>query len=76
METLVVRIALAVLGLAVSARTVVRLPLLGPVPVLGIIALAVAFTAAAAVLYLARSLARDRARQRARRAWHPWTVTA
>jgi hypothetical protein len=59
METLVVRIALAVLGLAVSARTVVRLPLLGPVPVLGVVALAVVLAIVAAVLLIVRSIVRD-----------------
>lgn len=72
METVLTWLAVTLAGLIVSALTSVNLPVLGPTPVLGVVALAVALTAAAAVLYLARSLARDRAR----RAWYPWTVTA
>lgn len=73
METLLTWLAVTLAALIVSARTRVTLPVLGPTPVLGVIALAVVLAAAAAVLYLARSMARDRAR---RRAWHPWAVAA
>lgn len=55
-----VQIVIAVLGLAVSARTRVTLPVLGPTPVLGIVALAVVLALAAVVLAIIRSLLRDR----------------
>ena len=59
METLLTWLAVSLAGLLVSARTVVRLPVLGPVPVLGLVALAVVLALAALVLWLARSLLRD-----------------
>jgi len=52
-------IVIAFLGLLVSARTRVTVPLLGATPVLGLIALAVVLALAAAVLWLLRSMARD-----------------
>lgn len=73
METLLTVLAATLATLIASAYVRVNLPVLGPTPVLGIIALAVALAAAAPVLYLIRSMLRDRA---GRRAWHPWTVTA
>ena len=54
-----VQIVIAFLALVVSARTRVTVPLFGPTPVLGLIAAAVVLTAAAAVLFLLRSMARD-----------------
>jgi hypothetical protein len=59
METLLLRIALAFLGLTVSARTRVALPVLGPTPVLGIVALAVVLALAVALAALLRSVVRD-----------------
>jgi len=54
-----VQLLLAFLALLVSARTRVTVPVLGPTPVLGLVALAVVLAIAAAVLYLLRSLVRD-----------------
>ncbi len=59
METLLTWLAVTLAGLIVSARTVVRLPLLGPTPVLGVVALALVLATAAAVLLLVRSGVRD-----------------
>ena len=59
METLAIKVALAVVGLIVSAVTHVNLPVLGPTPVLGIIALAAVLGIAAAVLWLLRSAIRE-----------------
>lgn len=59
METLLTWLAVSLAGLIVSARTTVRLPVLGPEPVLGVVALAVVLALAALVLWLARSIARD-----------------
>jgi hypothetical protein len=52
-------LALAFLGLIVSARTRVTVPLFGPTPVLGLVAVAVVLALAATVLFLLRSMARD-----------------
>ena len=54
-----VQIVIAFLALLVSAGTRVTVPVLGPTPVLGLVALAVVLALAAAVLYLLRSMARD-----------------
>ena len=70
METLVTWFAITVAGLLVSAHTRVTVPVLGPTPVLGLIALAVVLALAAAVLYLLRSMARD-----GWPGWRPRTVT-
>ena len=59
METLLTWLAITLAGLLVSAHTRVNLPVLGPTPVLGIVALAVVLALAAAVLLLVRSIARD-----------------
>lgn len=59
METLLTWLAVSVAGLLVSAHTTVRLPVLGPEPVLGVVAVAVVLALAALVLWLARSIARD-----------------
>ena len=59
METILLRIALAFGGLLVSARTRVTVPVLGPTPVLGLVAVALVLALAAAVLFLLRSMARD-----------------
>jgi hypothetical protein len=59
MQTLVARMVLALAGLLASALTRVRLPVLGPTPVLGLVALAVVLAIAAAVLVLVRNGWRD-----------------
>jgi len=59
METILTWLAVSLAGLIVSARTTVRLPALGPEPVLGVVAVAVVLALAAVVLWLARSLLRD-----------------
>jgi hypothetical protein len=59
METLLTWLAVTLAGLIVSARTVVRLPVLGPTPVLGLIALALVLAIAGAVLLLIRGGVRD-----------------
>lgn len=62
METVAIRLLLAVLGLAVSARTRLTATVHGAhfaVPVLWLLAAAVVLALAAAVLYLARSVVRD-----------------
>lgn len=64
METVLTWLAVTLAGLIVSARTIVRLPVLGPVPVLGVVALAVVLAIAAAVLLIVRGIVRD------------WPVTA
>lgn len=50
---------LAIIALAVSASTVVRLPVLGPVSVLGVVALAVVLAIAGAVLLIVRRIVLD-----------------
>jgi len=70
METLLLRVVLAVLGLVVSARTRFDAVVLGrpvSVPVLGVVALVVVLALAAAVLWLVRSIARDGLRPRVAR---------
>lgn len=52
-------LVLAVLGMVVSAQARVTVPVLGPAPVLGIVALAVVLALAAVVLCLVRALIRD-----------------
>lgn len=52
-------LVLAFLGLVVSARTRVTVPLFGATPVLAVVALAVVLLLAALVLYLLRSILRD-----------------
>ncbi len=64
METIAIRTLLAVLGLIVSARTAVRVPALGPVPVLWLAAAAVVLAMALGVLCVARLLVRDGLRLR------------
>ena len=59
METILTWLAVSVAGLLVSAHTRVNLPVLGPAPVLGVVALAVVLALAVAVLYLLRSVLRD-----------------
>jgi hypothetical protein len=71
-----VQVLVALFGLIVSAQTRVTVPVLGPVPVLGIAALAVALALAAVVLILLRLLLRDARLARARTAagGAPWTA--
>lgn len=64
METVPTWLAVTLAGLIVSARTVVHLPVLGPTPVLGVVALAVVLAIAGAVLLIVRSIVLD------------WPVTA
>ena len=59
METLLTWFAITVAGLVVSARTSVRLPVLGPTPVLGVVALALALAVLGVVLLLVRGGRRD-----------------
>jgi hypothetical protein len=66
METLLTWFAITVAGLVVSAHTRVNLPVLGPTPVLGVIALTVALAMAAVLLQLVRLIARDGLRLRPR----------
>lgn len=66
METLITWLVVSLAGLIVSARVTVRLPVLGPTPVLGLVALALVLTAAAAVLWIVRVIARDGLRLRPR----------
>lgn len=64
METVLTWLAVTLAGLIVSALTSVNLPVLGPTPVLGVVALAVVLAIAAAVLLIVRSIVLD------------WPVTA
>lgn len=66
METLLTWLAVTLAGLLVSAHTTMRLPVLGPTPVLGVIALAVVLLLALAVLWVVRVLVRDGLRLRPR----------
>jgi hypothetical protein len=59
METVLTWLAVTLAGLIVSARTIVRLPLLGPVPVLGVVALAVVLAIAGTVLLIVRGIVLD-----------------
>ena len=54
-----VQIVIAFLALVASARCRVTVPVLGPTPVLGLLAVAMVLALAAAVLWLLRSMARD-----------------
>jgi hypothetical protein len=64
METLLTWLAITFAGLLVSSRTMVRLPVLGPTPVLGVIAVALLLAAAAALLWVVRAILRDGLRLR------------
>jgi hypothetical protein len=66
METLLTWFAITVAGLVVSAHTRVNLPVLGPTPVLAVIALAVLLAMAALLLWVVRLIARDGLRLRPR----------
>lgn len=66
METILTWLAVSLAGLLVSAHVTVNLPVLGPTPVLGVVALAVVLTAAGGVLCVARMLLRDGVRLRPR----------
>ena len=59
METLLTWFAITVVGLIVSAQTSVTLPVLGPVSVLAVVAVAVVLALAGVVLLLVRSGRRD-----------------
>lgn len=59
METVLTRLAITLAALIVSARTAVRLPVLGQVPVLGVVALAVVLAIAGAVLLIVRGIVLD-----------------
>ena len=59
METLLTWLAITFAGLLVSSRTTVRLPVLGPEPLLGVIALAVVLALAALLLWVVRTIVRD-----------------
>lgn len=59
METLLTWLAVTLAGLLVSARVTVRLPVLGPTPVLGVVALAVVLAIAGGVLLAVRGIVRD-----------------
>jgi len=54
-----IQILIAFLALLMSARTRVTVPVLGPTPVLGLVALAVVLALAVLVLWLLRSILRD-----------------
>jgi len=54
-----VQIVIAFLALVASARTCVTVPLLGPTPVLALVAVAMVLALAAAVLVLVRAGRRD-----------------
>ncbi len=64
METLIMRLLVTLAGLVMSARTVVRVPALGPVPVLRLAALAVVLALAVTLAAVARLLVRDGLRLR------------
>ena len=59
METILTWLAVSLAGLLVSAHVTVNLPVLGAVPVLGLVALALVLAGAAAVLWIARLIVRD-----------------
>ena len=64
METILTWLGVTLAALLVSAHTRVNLPVLGPTPVLGLVALALVLALAAVVLVLARLLLRDGLRLR------------
>ena len=59
METILTWLAVSLAGLLVSAHVTVNLPVLGPVPVLGLVALAFVLAGAAALLWVVRLIVRD-----------------
>ena len=64
METLLTWLAVSLVTLLVSAHTRVKLPVLGPTPVLAVVALAVVLALAVLLLLVARVLVRDGLRLR------------
>lgn len=59
METILTWLAVSLAGLLVSAHVTVNLPVLGQVPVLGLVALAFVLAGAAALLWVVRLILRD-----------------
>ena len=64
METLLTWLGVTLATLLVSAHTRVTLPVLGPTPVLGVIALAVVLALTAILLWVVRVIVRDGVRLR------------
>ena len=69
METILTWLAVSLAGLLVSAHVTVNLPVLGQVPVLGLVALALVLAGVAVVLLIARALMEDWRLQRRMVAW-------
>ena len=64
METIAIWLGVTLATLLVSAHTTVRLPVLGPTPVLAVVVLAVALALTVALLWVVRVLVRDGLRLR------------